>query len=165
MAISPKGPISEIKHKLRDMVARLPSFIAVLEAANYAEPPETRVYLNAVMLLSDDCARPFATVSLPEDSNTFSVIAGGAANILKPAGKLWLGLSMDALAEDPYGNDSATLFENFVGQVWDEIATQAAVDTELPINNLSWAMPPRITKPGEGFRKTFWMAVIEVSWE
>lgn len=165
MAISPKGPISVPKHLLRDMVAGLPSFAEALRDANVIDSPQSRVYLNAALLLTEDAERPFATISLPEDSNTFSFVAGGAQNIFKPAGKLWLGLSMDALSDSPYGDDSSTQFDNFVGMVWQELCEQAAVDTALPISGPTWALPPRITKPGEGFSKSFWIAIIEVPWE
>lgn len=164
MAITPTGPISTTKHLLREMVATLPAFIAELAAAGVSSPPIDRIYLNAALLNDIACPRPFAVISLPDDSNEFHMQAGGVQHVFRPAGTLWLGLSSEA-GNDPYGNDSATRFENYVGGVWAGLAELAAADNLLPVTQVGWALPPRITRPGDGHDHPFWVCIIEVRWQ
>lgn len=164
MAITPTGPISVPKHLLREMVAGLPSFQAILAAANFPGAPADRVFLNAARFWEVVAPRPFAVVSLPDNSNEFVMQAGGAQHVFRPAGTLWLGLTTEA-GDDPYGDDSATRFDNFAGAIWMELADLAAADAQLPITQFGWAMPPRITRPGDGSDYPYWQCIIEVPWQ
>ncbi|MBL9125838.1 MAG: hypothetical protein JNG90_19510 [Planctomycetaceae bacterium] len=165
MAVTPIGPISEIKHALRDMVAGLPAWRQLLESYGVRDLPADRIHLNAARLLEIDCETfPRAVVCLPEDANRFEAVAGGGLITLRPAGKLLLGFAVEA-GPDPYSDDSATEFDNFIGAIWMELAELAGEDAVLGTVGLSWFVPPRITKPGEGHARQFWIAIIVVDWE
>lgn len=161
--LTPTGPISRPKHALRAMVARIDAFREAV-GADDAAGAEEHVYLNAAVI-GGDRPRPYAVVSLPDDANEFETLAAGDQHYLSPAGTLWLYLTMDADRDAPYGDNSATRFENWLGAIWQALRGMAGRDDLLPIESLGWALRPKITSPSSGFAKPFWLAIVEVRWK
>lgn len=131
------GFITAPKQALIDILAESPAFQAKVGAS---APSDARAYIHTNYLLVDNHAleRPYAIVATA--AGDYDLRSGGARNFLRPQGTLWLYLCDQYRSAD--SAEDIRLFENYCGEVLDEIAELAAVDDRLAIAAIAIAVPP-----------------------
>lgn len=157
---TPLGPLSLSVRKLVELVAESAAFQArcgvATQAAAYARIWHPDIEMQAMAHFTG----PAAVVM---------TAAFGLARIdpyhLRPDG-CQLGLLLtddDQFPRDPLA--SQTDFENWIGQVVQQIAAIQGTGERLTIDRITMSVPPQHTHPADaGTRKPYWMAVFDVHW-
>jgi len=166
--VTPSGPVAVPIYLLRRMVAKSPTFRAMVGQ------PTTVGALPFVHVkeVDDQETRPCAVICT--EGTRYTVIAGGAQIHLRPQGEVFLYLALDTLAEhfeDP--SNAFMRFANFYGGVMEDIAGMSGADqtedTTFPdsdlaitgIRDLPVMETPQALWESVG---RYWLGAMVVSW-